>query len=230
MVRETITQLERVTRSRIGKIYSCEFKHTKPRGITLANYLTYKVKIDPTPSTLTDDEVNNIMDTIDQYYSSVKQGELHIQDRHNELKPYSTDPWAKFTSIRLPCVNHEFDKAFGLVLGINPNTHGRNHKAYRWIIQELFDSVEDYFPEDFKCNSIIEFRNLYGIRAGNFKVNDKVHSTYHLHSTSKENVEALQKAITEYSKETNNLPKVFKLRIALQWFPDNPLRKKKLKS
>ena len=93
--------------------------------------LNIKVMIKPTSPALTDYEVNNIVDTLDQYYSSVKQGELHLKDKHNGLKPYSDDPWAKFTSIRLPCVNHEFDKAFGLVLGINPNTHGRNHKACR---------------------------------------------------------------------------------------------------
>ena len=228
MMRETITQLETTTLTRVGTIYSCEFKHTKPRGIKGENYSTYKVKIEPTPSTLTDYDVNKIVDTLDQYYSSVKQGQLHIQDTLNDLKPYSKDPWAKYTSIRLPCVNHEFDKAFALVLGINPNTQGRHHKACSWIMRKLFDSVKQYFPEDFKCNSNFEFRILYGIRAGSFKAT-KIHSAYHLHSTSKKNVELLKTAITKYLEIKKHLPKIFNLRIALQWFPDNPEREKKLK-
>ena len=72
-----------------------------------------------------------------------------------------------------------------------------------------------------------EFRSFYGVRAGNFKANNKIHSAYHFHSTSQENAEILKKAITEHSEEKKTLPKVFNLRIALQWFPNNPDREHK---
>ena len=124
--------------------------------------------VEPKPPTLTDYDINIMIDTLDQYYSSVKQGDLWLKDKHNEFKPYTDDPWARFTSIRLPCVNHDFDKAYGVIVGVSPVIHGRHHKACNWIINDLYDTVIDYFPDDFACNSNFEFRSLYGVRAGEF--------------------------------------------------------------
>ena len=50
-----------------------------------ANYLTYKVMTQPTPPTITDYEVINIVDALIQYYVSVYKGEVHLKDKHYEF-------------------------------------------------------------------------------------------------------------------------------------------------
>ena len=92
-------------------------------------------------------------------------------------------------------MNHDFEKAHGLVIGINPIIHGRHHKACNWIIHELYVSVIDHFPEDFQCNSNFEFRSMYGVRGGNSEANDNIYSAHHFHSISQENVEILKKTM-----------------------------------
>ena len=67
------------------------------------------------------------------------------------------------------------------------------------------------------------------MRAGNFTANDNKYAAYHFHSTSQENADTLKQAIYEYSIEQKTLPKVFHLKIALQWFPNNPGRERKAK-
>lgn len=168
MVQDTISQLEHATGKGIGNLSSCVYIHTRKRVTSRDNYSSYKVALLPTHSTLTNNEVNNIIEIVDTNYSCLWQDQLHIKDKENNFKPYSDSSWVKFTSIQLPCVNNTSDISFGLIMSLDLLIHGQHHKIYKWIMYELYHTIIEYLPDDFEGDSILEFRSIFRVRAGNF--------------------------------------------------------------
>jgi len=138
MVNEKIRTLECSMDRDIATVNTCNYFGTGKRGQTQHNYSTYKITLSPTipanqpPTTLSNEYVNSLIDILDDYFSGLKYGQLHIKD--NTSKPYSAHKWAKFTNILISCINNYHDRSYGPILGICPETHGRHHKTCNWIL------------------------------------------------------------------------------------------------
>lgn len=118
--------------------------------------------------------------------------------------------------------------SLGLLMRISPLIYGRHHKTCTWILHELFHHVSRYLPKDLECHDTLTFRNIFNIRVGSFRSNQRITvAAYHLHSTTPLNIDKLINAIHTYSKSKQYLPTIFNMKIMIDLFSTKLDRKLK---
>lgn len=121
------------------------------------NYSTFKVTLQTTFPNLSNQEINNIIEIFDTYFSGLRQEHVRIQDNSNNHTHF------------YPIALRKCDHLYEIILGLSPLIHRRYHKACNWILYELFTNIRNFLPNDLECAYHFSLQNMYRIRAGNFK-------------------------------------------------------------
>ena len=214
-----VCTLENTYSKSLAYVIDCQYKSTFKRDKRSSDeYSIFNMTLIPTEENPTPHHCNDIIETLYDYCMTHPEGTLQLNERLNPSLP--AKDWIAHTSFKLPTVNHIRDQSLGLIIGITPDIHGRHHFACKWILKELFKITNQYLPKEWNCSTLAQFRTKFGIRNGQYRINNTTRSVYHVHASQEQDVNRLTVCLLDFQKNTGRQARIFNRLILVDQFPD----------
>ena len=214
-----LLQIEKRYQTKTATISECILLNNMGRNrYKKDNYPRFRIRLIPSSAQLALDECNNIIQILDDYFSSSAEGALKLQPDKNLHEEASQ--CVRFLRFSLPILNNTANISSAMIIGIQPSMHGRHHLACRWILKELHMMLKDFIPHEESCHHFALFRCKFGVRAGYFTTPLQRYDVYHIHTTCKSKSSILINALKNYTKKYKKAPKIFQTEIEIDTFPE----------
>ena len=186
MIEEVLLNTQRCVNRRELLISNCMHMETKARNNNEKNkggrhrnraakehYSIFKATLSLADANRSRHDLNRHIEILNEYLSSHRLPS-------SLSRAAVSNRWSKFTTIQIPCVNSLEETSYGILIGINPKIHQRHHKATSFILLQLYQLLNKFLPREMNCNDFLQFRSIFGIRAGIFfsETSNSRHITY----------------------------------------------------